>query len=37
MVEIVGDDGQRVLVEDCKKLVVGQAETSLQGCGSQNS
>jgi hypothetical protein len=37
MVEVVGDDGERVLVEDGEQLVVGQAKTALEGGGSQNS
>jgi hypothetical protein len=37
MVEIVGDDGQRVLVEDGQELVVREAQPALQGRGSQNS
>jgi hypothetical protein len=35
VVEVVGDDGQRVLVEDGEELVVAQAQASLEGCGSQ--
>jgi len=37
VVEVVGDDRQRVLVEDGEQLVVGQAESSLKGCSSQKS
>jgi hypothetical protein len=37
VIQLVGDDGQRVLVEDDEQLVVCQAETSLKGGGSQNS
>jgi hypothetical protein len=37
MVEVVGDDRQRVLVQDGEQLVVGQAEASLKGSGSQKS
>ena len=37
VVEVVGDDGECVLVEDREQLVVAQTETSLKGCGSQNS
>jgi hypothetical protein len=37
VVEIVGDDRQRVLVEDGEQLVVGQAEAALEGGGSQKS
>ena len=37
VVEVVGDDGQRVLVEDGEQLVVAQAEASLEGGSSQKS
>ena len=37
VIQVVGDDGQRVLVEDREQLVVAQAEASLEGGGSQNS
>jgi hypothetical protein len=37
VVEVVGDDGQRVLVEDGEQLVVAETEASLKGCSSQKS
>jgi hypothetical protein len=37
VVEIVGDDGQRILVQDGEQLVVAEAEPSLKGCSFQNS
>jgi hypothetical protein len=33
VVEVAGDDAQRVLVEDLEQLVVGQAEAGLQDGG----
>ena len=37
MVEVVGDDRQRVLVEDREELVVAEAEPSLKSRCSQKS
>jgi hypothetical protein len=37
VVEVVGDDGQRVLVQDDEQLVVAQAEASLNRGSSQKS
>jgi hypothetical protein len=37
VVEVVGDDRQRVLVEDDEELVVAETESSLKGCSSQKS